>query len=111
MATKSKTAAEKENYPEIEAQEAPVKEPAAVKSAWDEEEEMLIPRKAKGEEQHYYICVNDRRFYVPANGKMQKLPKPIAQALKDSLDAEYEADEYADHIPNRDASNPQIHAI
>ena len=112
MATKSKTATAEETVKTEEQEEKTVKEAAdAAKDPWAEEMEMIVPRKAKGEEQHYYICVNDRRFYVPADGKMQKLPKPIALALKDSLEAEYAADEYADHIPNRDASNPQMHSI
>lgn len=72
----------------------------APKSAWDEEIEMLIPRKPKGEESYYYVCVNDRRFEIPASGTMQKLPKPIALVLQDSLAAEIKAEEFADSIPN-----------
>ena len=73
-----------------------------VKSEWDETIEMIVPRKPRGEEQFYYICVNDRRFQVPADGKMQKLPKPIALILKDALEAEQKADDFADNIPNEE---------
>ena len=75
-----------------------------VKSEWDEEIEMIVPRKPKGEEKYYYICVNDRRFQVPADGKMQKLPKPIALVLMDTLEAEQKADDFADNIPNEDVT-------
>lgn len=90
--------------------EAEKKAPAVV-DEWAEEIEMIVPRKPKGEEQSYYICINDRRFQVPANGKMQKLPKPVALVLKDSLEADAEADDFMDHIPNRSGENPQQHAI
>ena len=72
------------------------------KDAWDEEVEMYVPRRPKGEEQSYYICVNDRRFSVPANGKTQKLPRPVAEILQQSLKDESEADEYADSIDKMD---------
>ena len=80
-----------------EVAEAKTEAPA---SAWDETIEMLIPRKPRGEEAFYYVCVNDRRFEIPADGKLQKLPKPIALVLQDSLAAEIRAEEFADSIPN-----------
>ena len=85
-------------------------EPAAeeqpkITDEWDETIEMIVPRKPKGEDQSYYICVNDRRFQIPANGKMQKLPKPIALILQDSLEMESEADDYADKLPKQDPMN------
>lgn len=99
MATK-KTAPAAE--PEVAAEIAEeVKEPrqeAEAKTEWDEMVEMIIPRKSKGDDQSYYVCVNDRRYLIPANGKMQKLPKPIAEVLKDSLDAESAAEDLADRI-------------
>lgn len=101
MATKSKAAAEKETIEEIKAEEAPVIEEAAAKDSWAEDIDMVVPRKPKGEEQFYYICVNDRRFQVPANGKVQALPKPVAEVLQEMIAAEAEADDYADHIPNK----------
>ncbi len=70
------------------------------KSAWDEEVEMVVPRKSKGDDQQYYVCVNDRRYTVPANGRTQKLPRPIAEILQQSIEAEIEAEEYADKLAN-----------
>jgi hypothetical protein len=67
---------------------------------WKETVSMIVPKKAKGDEQQYYICVNDVRYLVPANGKMQELPVPVAEALKNSLEMEDAADEYAASIPN-----------
>ena len=78
----------------IKAEETP-----EVKDSWSETVEMIVPRKPKGEEQSYYVCINDRRFLVPADGKMQKLPKPVAQVLQDSLEAEIKADDFADSMP------------
>ena len=97
MATKKTVT---ESVEEVLAEEPEKKEPEAQKSAWDEEIEMLIPRKPRGEESFYYVCVNDRRFEIPADGKVQKLPKPIALVLQDSLAAEIKAEEFADSIPN-----------
>ena len=97
MATKK--TAETEPVEEVKAEEVAEAKTDA-KSAWDEEIEMLVPRKPKGEDAFYYVCVNDRRFEIPANGKMQKMPKPIALVLQDSLAAEIAAEDYADAIPN-----------
>ena len=48
---------------------------------------------------------------VPANGKTQKLPRPVAEILKASIEAEYAAEDFADHIPNKSGDQPQQHAI
>lgn len=102
MATK-KTAAVEVQAEEVKqepvAEEAIVPEEQAVKDEWLEEVEMIVPRKPKGEEPQYYVCVNDRRFMIPADGRMQKLPKPIAEVLRESLEAEAEADDFADRMP------------
>ena len=81
------------------------------KDPWDETVSMLVPRKPKGEDQQYYICVNDRRYMVPANNKVQELPLPIAEILKDSLVMEEEAEEFAESIPNRGNEPPVPHPI
>ena len=101
METKKTTAPE---VKEEELETAAAEEQAAKKATvdpWDEEVEMFVPRKPKGDDQQYYVCVNDRRFVVPANGKRQKLPRPIAEVLQTGLDDEAAAEEYAEHIPNR----------
>ena len=112
MATKSKAVTAEETVKTEAAEEQAVTEaPEKEKDPWQEKVSILVPRKPKGEEPYYYVCVNDRRFQIPADGKYQDLPKPIATILQESLEAEYAADEYADSIPNRDGSNPQVHAI
>lgn len=100
MATKKPVKPEEEALEEV-AEEAQAAE--GPKSSWDEMVDMIVPRKPKGEDQQFYICVNDRRYAVPANGKMQKLPRPVAEILKESIEAEYEAQDYADHMPNQSA--------
>ena len=112
MATKSKTTPAEETIQKEEPEEKNVKnEPEALNDPWAEEIDMIVPRKPKGEEQFYYVCVNDRRYQIPANGQTQKLPKPIANVLKESLEADWQADDFMDHIPNRDGTNPQMHSI
>ena len=91
-----------EAQPEVEAEEEKAPE---IKDAWGETIEMIVPRKPKGDDQSYYVCVNDRRFQIPANGKMQMLPKPIALILQDSLEMESEADDYAEKLPKQDPMN------
>lgn len=107
MATK-KTAAEEEK--EVKTPETVAEVPEEI-DPWDIEVEMIVPRKPRGEDQQYYVCVNDRRFLIPANGLVQKMPRPIADVLRASLEAEAVADQFADHIPNRSGEQPNIHAI
>ena len=109
MATKKEAAAQEEVRPQQE--EAKAENTAKPKDAWEEEVTMVVPRKPRGEDQQYYICVNDRRYLVPADGKVQKLPRPVAEVLQESLQADAEADDFADHIPNRSGEQPQNHAI
>ena len=97
MATK-KTQEEKP-VEALEAEEVKTEaEEARTGSAWDEEVEMYVPRKPKGDDQSYYVCINSRKFAVPANGKMQKLPRPVAEILRGSLEAEARAEEMADQM-------------
>ena len=98
MATKKTAVAAEELTEEpVKAEETQAEEP---RSEWDTEKEILVPRKPKGDDPSYYVCINDRRFLIPADGKVQKLPLPVAIVLQESLDAEYKADEFADRIPN-----------
>ena len=75
--------------------------PVVEKDPWDEMVEMFVPRKRAGDEQQYYVCVNDRRYTIPANNKVQTLPRPVAEVLQQGLDADREAEEFAENIPNR----------
>lgn len=111
MATKKTVKAENEEQLLEQPAEEPKQEKPEVKDAWDEEIDMVVPRKPKGEDQQFYVCVNDRRFLIPADGKVQKLPRPVAEVLKAAIEAEYEAEDFADHIPNRSGEQPQMHAI
>ena len=112
MATKSKAAPAEETIQEEKQEEKAVKQEAAkAADPWAEEMEMIVPRKPKGEDQQFYVCVNDRRYMVPADGKMQTLPRPVAEILQGAIEAEYAAEDYADHIPNRSGETPQQHAI
>lgn len=65
---------------------------------WDEKLTVYVPRKAKGDDQSWFVMVNDRPFYIPANGKMQELPKPVALILASAVDAEAAAEEYSNKV-------------
>lgn len=80
-------------------------------SAWDKKVRMIVPRKPRGEDQQYYICVNDIRYAVPANGLEQELPLPVAEILRDHLAMEANAEDYAEHIPNYGNGAPTPHPI
>ena len=110
MATKKVTKTEDEVQEQLLEQQAEEAEPVEG-SAWDEEVPVVVPRKPKGQDQQFYVCVNDRRFTVPANGKQQMLPRPVAEILQAAIEAEYKAEEFADSIPNESGDDPRNHAI
>lgn len=108
MATK-KTAAEPIEEVKEEAaaeQTEPAEKPAEKPvDPWDEMVEIMVPRKPKGEEEFYYVCCNDRRFEVPANGKRQSMPRPIAEILLASVEAEYAAQDFAEQMSKHAADS------
>ena len=85
---------EEKTAAEVPAAEAPA-------DPWEETVDMVVPRRPKGDDQRYYICVNDRRFYVPADGKKQSLPRPVAEILQASLQAAYEAEDFAEEMSRK----------
>ena len=115
MATKKTAKPAEAEEQLLEQQETEPEQPEEVKAEpadpWAETMDVVVPRKPKGEDQQFYVCVNDRRFYIPANGQVQTLPKPIALVLQDTIQAEYAAEDFADHIPNRSGEMPQPHSI
>ena len=110
MATK-KPVTKVENEEQEQLLEQPAEEKETVQDPWDEKIPVNVPRKPKGQDQQFYVCVNDRRFTVPANGKTQMLPRPVAEILQTAIEAEYAAEEFADNIPNESGDDPRNHAI
>ena len=107
MATKkTQPAAEEVKEEEVkeEVKEEPVAEVPAEKDPWQEMVSVFVPRARKGEDQNAYVCVNDRRYSIPRNGKNQEMPRPIAEVLQMSMTAQYEADEYAESIHVNEAA-------
>lgn len=95
----SKKAAEiVEEVPAVKADET-VKAEKTAADPWTEMVKVRVPRRPKGE--YFYVCVNDRRFEIPANGMEQEMPRPVAEILNQSIEAEYRAEDYAAGIPNR----------
>ena len=106
MATKKAvTKVENEEQEQLLEQPAEEAKEESAKSAWDEEVPVVVPRKPKGQDQQFYVCVNDRRFTIPANGKQQMIPRPVAEILQEAIAAEYAAEEFADSIPNESVDN------
>ena len=69
--------------------------------------EIYVPRRPRGEEQRYWICVNGRSVLIPANGEKQLMRRPFAEVLENRLKAEAEADRVLDGIEAHDPmSNP-----
>ena len=100
MATTRKAVKAEEPTQEEILQENGEAEEQQVTDPWSIMETVVVPRRPKGEDQQFYVCVNDRRFVIPANGKPQEMPKPVAGILQEAIEAEYAAEDYADHIPN-----------
>ena len=101
MATKKKPeVSEEELEQEVpgEAEEKPAK-----KDKWAQMETVTTPRKQKHD--YYYVCVNDRRFEIPADGKPHEMPLPIAEVLQQTIEAEYAAQDFAEGLPNRGEPN------
>ena len=97
MATKKEAIKEPETVEEVQA--GAQAEEETPKNSWDIMVQRQIPRKPKGN--YFYICVNDRRFEIPAKGQTETLPLPIALILDDQIAAEYAAEDYAANMPNR----------
>ena len=99
MAAKKNTTSEDEILQEAPAVPEKTEEPKANK--WDQMETVRVPRKSKHD--FYYVCVNDRRIEIPADGKEHEMPHPIAEVLRQTIEAEYAAEDFAEHIPNKGA--------
>lgn len=98
-------ATKKTEAPENTAELAEAAAPEEKKDPWAEEVEIIVPRKPKSEDQFYYVCVNDRRFSIPADGKKQRMPAPIAKVLQMGIDAEYKAEDFANEMSRQAAEN------
>lgn len=103
MAAKKNAAAEEVI---LQAEEKPAEETIqqaepVKQSEWDIMETVMTPRKSKHD--YYYVCVNDRRFEIPADGKTHEMPLPIAEVLRQTIEAENAAQDFAESIPNRGA--------
>lgn len=72
---------------------------------WDTMVEIMIPRHRHGEEEYKYVCVNDIRALVHLDGRVHKLPLPIAEAMSQFIAGEDKVEEYKDTIPNETMLN------
>ncbi len=101
MATKEKTIHQTPAEPAVPGTETP----RPVQDPWDVKVTMFVPRKQTGDEQQYYVAINDRKFLVPANGKAQELPQPVAEVLAASLEQEAMAEKMSDEITKEAIEN------
>ena len=70
---------------------------------WEEYIDVVVPRHGRGQEKSYFVSVNGRNAQFPADGKLQHLRKPHALALLESLDAEANAEQFAEDLPHEAA--------
>lgn len=101
MATKAKATAEQENKEITEAVETVTEEtakPAEEQDPWKKLVKVRPPRLMNSGIDHYYVCVNDIRYQIPADGREYEVPEPIALVLMDSIEAEYKAEDYAKEV-------------
>lgn len=85
--------------------ETPVMEDQLNTDPWDTMVEIMIPRHRHGEEEYKFVSVNDIRALVHLDGKVHKLPLPIAEAMTQYLAGEDKVEEYKDTIPNETTLN------
>ena len=94
-----KAQADQKAAEEAEAEESrKIAEQAAkvIEDAWEEFEEVYVPRHGKGQEPSFYISVNSRTVQIPADGKLHRIRKPFAEILRMSIEAEAAAEDYAE---------------
>jgi hypothetical protein len=60
---------------------------------WKEEEEILLPKAARGEDNYLIASVNGRVYKI-LRGKKVKVPAPIAEVVRNSEAMRDEADAY-----------------
>lgn len=65
-------------------------ETKTVKTDWDVNKEVFLPRGQANEEQSQFVCVNGRTYQVP-KGKPVEVPLPVYEALMNARRAEEEA--------------------
>ena len=71
---------------------------------WNQFVHMNVPRHGKGQEKYFYVSVNHRTCQVPADGKYHDIRKPFAEILQMSIEAEAEAERWAEEEVPHEAS-------
>lgn len=77
--------------------------PAQPVDEWEQFIDIVVPRHGRGQEKTFFVSVNGRNAQIPADGKLQHLRKPHARALLDSLEAEAQAEQFAEDLPHEAA--------
>ena len=50
---------------------------------WEQMETVYIPKMSRGEQPTHYVSVNDHAYFIP-KGESVEVPKPIAEAIRNS---------------------------
>lgn len=77
--------------------------PAEGDDPWKRMVKVISPR-LQGQDSHF-VCVNDHRWQIPADGRTYEVPEPIAEALNNFTEAEIRAEEYMKAV-ERDSHDP-----
>lgn len=85
----------------------PEKAPEGIQPQWEDEWneyiDVVVPRHGRGQEKCFFVAVNGRNAQIPADGKLQHIRKPLAEALLQSLEAEAAAEQFAEELPHESA--------
>lgn len=77
--------------------------PLPAEDEWEEYIDFVTPRHGRGQEKSFFVQVNGFNAQIPADGKMHHIRKPLALALLDSLEAEAQAEQFAEDLPHEAA--------
>ena len=95
-------AAEKAQTKAVKAEAKAEEAPVAV-DEWEEFIDIVVPRHGRGQEKNFFVAVNGRNAQIPADGKLHHIRKPLALALLESLEAEAQAEQFAEDLPHEAA--------
>ena len=70
---------------------------------WEQFIDIVVPRHGRGQEKTFFVAVNGRNAQIPADGKLHHLRKPHALRLLESLEAEANAEQFAEDLPHEAA--------
>lgn len=69
---------------------------------WEQMETVFIPKMSRGEQPTHYVSVNGHGYFVP-KGENVEVPKPIAEAIRNSQAQQKQTEQEAEQAFGGDA--------